>query len=220
MTKRSQNVALPVFAVLTTAALAGCGEQAPPPAVPYASVEQCISAGNDAALCKLAFDKAEEEHVAKAPRFNAADECEKAVDVTRCVPTQVRQPDGSFTTMFLPAMAGYMLGRATAPQVEQPRERGYTGGYIPYGGGGFSSGPIYGSRDYPNRYNDVRTIPTSRTSPSASPGRPSSGTSVFSPTSKQPAITLPSRPANVGTTTVRTQGFGGGGRSFSSSSSS
>lgn len=218
MTKRSKNVTLPVFAVLTTAALAGCGDEPPPPAVPYASVEQCISSGNDAALCKLAFDKAEEEHVAKAPRFNGAAECEKAVDVTRCVPTQVRQPDGSFTTMFLPAMAGYMLGRATAPQNDE--RRGYSGGYLPYGGGGYSSGPIYGSRDYPNRYNDVRTIPSSRTSPSASPGSPSSGTSVFSPSSKQPAITLPSRPANVGTTTVRTQGFGGGGGSFSSSSSS
>lgn len=218
MSKRSGQVTLTIFAAATAAGLAGCGgEQAPPPGVPYASVEQCITAGNNADLCNLAYKKAEEEHLAKAPRFQDKESCEKGVDVTQCVPTQVRNADGSFSNVFLPAMAGYMLGRMTAPQAEQPRDRGYSGGYVPYGGG-YASGPIYGSRDYPNRYNDVRTVPTSRQSTvptTQSPSRPSPSWSAPAP-SRQPSITLPSRPSNVGTTTISRGGFGGSG-GFSSS---
>lgn len=203
MSKRSSQITLTVFAAATAAALAGC-EQAPPPAVPYTSVDQCITAGNNADLCKSAFEAAEKEHLEKAPRYAAAEECEKAVDVTRCVPTQVRQPDGSFTTMFLPAMAGYMLGRM---QGQPEPERRTSGGYVPYGGYGYSAGPIYGSRDYPNRYNDVRSVPTSR---STAPSAPSRTWSAPAP-SRQPSITLPSRPSNVGTTTISRGGFGGSG---------
>lgn len=220
--KRSSSITLTLFA---TATLAACGEEAPPPAPkPFASVQECIVGGNTEDVCKDAFEKAFETHKTTAPRFTAQEDCEKGVDVDKCVKTQVKNSDGSFSDVFLPAMAGYLLGQAMnrPPDPQREETRGYTGGYV--GGRGYTTGPVYNSRTYPGGYRDSynmrSTIPRVGTAarpspPSVGASFPRSTTSVGGYAPSRPSVGLPSRPSNIGTTTISRGGFGGGSRSFS-----
>ena len=213
--KRSTSITLTIFA---SATLAACGDDKPPPPPmkPYATVQECVVAGNTEALCKEAFEKAMETHRATAPKFTDEQSCQRGIDVDRCVKTQVRNPDGSFSDVFLPAMAGYILGQALS-QPRDDRDRvGYSGGY--YGGVPYSTGPVYNSRTYPGGYRDSGNMRTTiLNGPGARPSPPSVPSIGGGLPSTKPSLGLPSsRPSNVGTTTISRGGFGGSGGSFSS----
>ncbi|MFY7959873.1 MAG: DUF1190 domain-containing protein [Elsteraceae bacterium] len=111
--------------------VAGCDET-PPPAPPvFGSVEQCMLAGNAKADCDAAAAKVAEEHVASAPRYTDPKSCEAMHGVGNCEP---RRPPGGVGDVFLPAMAGFMLGQALgggfgAPQPVYRDPRGYS--YLP-----------------------------------------------------------------------------------------
>lgn len=189
--KRSSSVRLTLMsAAVATGGLAACGDADVPKPGNFTTLESCIEAGNSTKACSAARDQALATHETQAPKFASKEECLKGVDVSDCRETRVRQPDGSFSNMFVPAVAGFVLGRVLS---------GGSGGG--FGGGGFSGGygggPFYGSRDYPNQYRDSGNLSNSRTSVPTI-GSPSSGTSV----------TTPSRPPNVGTTTISRGGFG------------
>lgn len=191
--KRSRTVTLTLFSAVTSAGLAAC-DQAPPPPKAFETVQECVAAGNEQAGCQTAFDKASETHVATAPRYPSQEACEGAVDVDRCVRTQVRNNDGSFSDVFIPAMAGYMIGRALN------NDRGS------YGGGGGYASPIYRSRQYPSSFREPGNLTSSGLNRSAPP--------TISRSPSVPTVSAPARPANLGTTTIARGGFGGSGAHF------
>lgn len=144
--KRSRSVRLTLMSAATVSVVAACDSSSgPPPA--YTDIAACVSAGNADATCKASYEEALKEHQEKAPRFTSKDECLKAVDVTDCVETAVRQPDGSTMNMFVPLMAGYMLANA-----------------VQRSGGGYYRGPVYYSRYYGSSYRDLDDMRTARPS--------------------------------------------------------
>lgn len=194
--KRSSSVRLTLMsAAVATGGLVACGDSDVVSPGNYTTLESCISAGNSTKACSAAQEQALTTHAASAPKFTTKEECLKGVDVTDCQETKVRSPEGSLTSMFVPAVAGFVLARA----LQQQRPGG--GYYTSYGGG-----PFYGSRDYPNQYRDSGNLSNSRASVPSVPG--GTGTNV----------TVPSRPPNIGTTTVARSGFGSSA-SFGSSGS-
>jgi len=192
--KRSASIRLTLMGAAAATTLAGCGET--PPAAPpaFSTVQDCVIGGFAESECRSAYEEAFKSHLERAPRFTSRQDCESKVDVDYCVEAPVRGADGSTTNVFVPLMAGYVLGRMMTPPA-QTSGGGYSGG-----SGGFRGGPIYRSRDYPGSYRDGGNLQTSR----------SGGSSVS---------TAPSRPANVNTTTVSRSGFGSSGSSFGGGSS-
>ena len=195
--KRSATIRLTLMSAAAATTLAGCGET--PPAAPpaFTTVQDCVVGGFPEAECRSAYEEAFKSHLDRAPRFTSRNECESKVDVDHCVEAPVRAPDGSTTSVFVPLMAGYLLGRAMAPPPQQTS--GSSGGYVG-GGGGYRGTPIYRSRDYPESFRDGGNLQTSR----------QGGSNVS---------TAPSRPANINTTTVSRSGFGSSGSSFGGGSS-
>lgn len=199
--KRSAAVRLTLMtAAVAAGGLSACGDSDVPKPGNYTTLEACIEAGNSSKACSSARDEAVTAHEARAPRFATKEECLKGIDVTDCQETKVKNQDGSLTSMFIPAVAGFAIARA----IQQQRQGG--GGYYSYYGGS----PFYGSRDYPNQYRDFGNLSTSRTSYT-------SGGAITS-TSNTSVATAPSRPPNINTTTVARSGFGSSA-SFSSGSS-
>ena len=109
----------------------------------------------------------------------------------------MRNADGSTTSMFVPAIAGFLVGQALA---NRQQGGGYGGGYA--GGGG----ALYRSRDYPGQFRDGGNMIGSR----------GAGTGVATTSPSSPTV---SRPQNVNTTTIARGGFGSSSSSFGGSSS-
>ena len=83
----------------------------------------CIThAGNESADCAAMFRQADEEHARNAPKFSDENQC-RNVTGGECRSVS----DGSGNNVFIPLMAGIMMGRALAP----------AGGFV----------PVYGGRD-------------------------------------------------------------------------
>jgi uncharacterized protein YgiB involved in biofilm formation len=179
------------------ATLTACSDS--PTEQSFLTSADCISAGRAQELCQGAYDLALEEHDKTAPKFSSKEECESSVDVSQCVVTRVQRSDGTFSDMFAPAMAGFLIGNAMAK-----REQGSSGSGYYHGGSYYRSGPIYSSRDNPNTYRRSTDISAPK-SPSGTPGIGAWGTSS--------GAAAP-RPPNVGTTTISRQGFGSKGFSF------
>ena len=191
--KRSKSVTL---ALMGSAAvvLAGCGEEPPPPQAVFSGIEQCIRAGNEVETCAAEYKEAVEQHATQAPRFASAQECEVGAD-SQCEPTRVQNADGSWSNVFVPLMAGYMISNAI-------NNMG--------GGRGYRSTPVYNSRAYSGQQRDLSALRGSGAATSAV----ATGASRSVGSTTRPATrALP--PPNVRTTTVSRGGFGGfgGGRS-------
>jgi uncharacterized protein YgiB involved in biofilm formation len=194
--KRSTSLRLTLMSA-AAATLGGCGESTPPAPPAFTTVQDCVLGGFAEAECRNAYEDAFKAHIERAPRFASRQDCEGKVDVDHCVETPVRMPDGTTSNVFVPLMAGYVLGRVLAPPPQQGTGGGGGGGY--YGGSGRGE-PIYRSRDYPGNIRDGGNLTTSR----------QGGGAVSTP---------PSRPANINTTTVSRSGFGSSGGSYGSGSS-
>lgn len=111
--------------------MVGCDEK-PPPAPPvFGSVEQCMLAGNPKADCDAAAAKVASDHLASAPRYTDPKSCEAMHGAGNCEP---RRSSSGLGDVFMPAMAGFMLGQALsggfgAPQPIYRDPRGYS--YLP-----------------------------------------------------------------------------------------
>lgn len=112
MQRRSNRVS----AFLATVAIAplglqvaGCQPADPPPppveAPVYSTLEQCKTAETNDALCDQAFSGARAQQAATAPRFNQKQLCEQQFGVGNCETTRTQNSDGSFSDVFIPAMA-------------------------------------------------------------------------------------------------------------------
>jgi uncharacterized protein YgiB involved in biofilm formation len=186
--KRSSSIRLTLMGAVTAGSLSACDSGITHPGN-FTSVGSCMEAGNSSKACIAAQNAAYSSHEASAPRFATREECLQKIDVTDCVQARIRNPDGTFATMFLPAMAGFMAGQALAQQPQQQSSGGSSGG-----GGGGGGRAFYASRDYPNQYRDAGNLSGSRSG-------------VASP-SQALTTTAPSRPPNVHTTTIARSGFG------------
>jgi len=169
--------------------LAACDPEPAPTSLLFATVEQCVSAGHVQSKCQASYDEALRAHREKAPRFTSQEECLKQIDVDQCVLSEVLNADGTSSWVYLPLMAGFLLGQATAERESSS-------------GGGVGYGALYRSRDYPGSYRGPGDLATSR-----------QGWANGSP------IAAPSRPPNIHTTTISRSGFGSTSYSLGGSSS-
>jgi uncharacterized protein YgiB involved in biofilm formation len=172
----------------------------------FTSVLDCQQAGFPQDRCQAAYNEAFEVHAREVPKFATKEECERGIDIDQCVSTRVPRDDGSFSEVFVPLMAGYIVGNLMANRPGQQQTSPYAGGY----GGAYQSGPIYRSRNYPSGYRDSADLARSRSGASVPTVNP--GSSARPPS-------MPSRPPNVSTTTIARQGFGSSSFSFGGGSS-
>ncbi len=130
---RSRRVSLmTVGGMVVLVGVAGCDEKQPPPPPSFGSVEQCMLAGNVKADCEAAADKVAAEHLTSAPKYADPRSCEAIHGVGNCEP---RRTGSGLGEVFMPAMAGFILGQAlsgggfAAPQPIYRDPRGYA--YLP-----------------------------------------------------------------------------------------
>jgi uncharacterized protein YgiB involved in biofilm formation len=199
--KRSGPIRLTLMGTVAAAALVACDEEPKPPPA-FATIQECVDSGNQETDCQNSYESALKAHEETAPRFSSRDECLRGVDVDRCVETRVRNNDGSFSNVFMPLMAGYIVGNLLNRPQQQPQQQqpGYSGGSSSGGWSGSSTrggAPIYRSRDYPSSYRDAGELRTSRSS--------------------TPGVSAP--PRNVNTTTIARSGFGSTSHSMGGGSS-
>lgn len=91
--------------------------------VAYDDVAQCIAANPDnAAQCESAYDTAREKAINSGPKYRTLADCQAEFGPENCV--EQRGPNGQ--SWIMPAMAGFMLGRA-------------------FDGGGYRSAPLFTS---------------------------------------------------------------------------
>ena len=111
-------------ALTGTLLLAGCGSTQE--AVIFSSAEQCIAENPDSrAECEKAYDNAVAEAKRTAPKYSSQWACELEFGYNQCNQSQ------SNSGWFLPAMGGFLLGRALS------------GGGYDYG----RSSPLFGHRN-------------------------------------------------------------------------
>src|SRR3712207_6251683 len=106
-----------VLIVGTTASqLAACGDSTQVSDVEiFPTVEACATQ-YPAEQCQQAFSQSQAVHLQTAPRFDTLAACQEQFG-NMCQQTAGVQPDGSITSVFIPALAGFMLARALSPGV-------------------------------------------------------------------------------------------------------
>ncbi|MDR3506357.1 MAG: DUF1190 domain-containing protein [Caulobacteraceae bacterium] len=108
----------------------------------YASVADC-AADHDKATCDSAWDASVAEQSQTAPHYAQRSACEAEYGVGRC---EGRQGSGGW--IFMPMMAGFMVGqmmrgRDGRPNSNSPPGAGYSGGGGGGGSGGFTGRPVF-----------------------------------------------------------------------------
>jgi uncharacterized protein YgiB involved in biofilm formation len=111
--KRSRYVALLAMGA-SALALSACGESETPAGV-YTSAEQCMA---DKQFtddeCTKAFETAKKEHEKVAPKYASKADCEADFGAGKCEDSPQKTTTG--TSMFMPLLVGYMLGRTLGGQ--------------------------------------------------------------------------------------------------------
>lgn len=129
--RRSRFVAL---LSMGTAAVALTACDDPTSTTVYESQEQCIESKlYDASECTTQFAKAKQTHLAAAPAYASARECEAEFGPGKCEPAPGAQQAASSGghSLFMPLMMGYMMGslsRGGTAVPPQPLYRGWEGG--------------------------------------------------------------------------------------------
>lgn len=186
----------------------------------YASMDDCLYAGTDAATCKARFEEATEIYKKTAPRFVSLQDCERDFGAGACTPANASpvvlgsgaSPAVESTTAansgsqsyFMPMMMGFMAARMMGGGVQQS----YTASPL-YGCSGAASGA--GGRCY--------TGTTGRTYASAAGSRTvRAPVSEFRSAANRGFSVVP-RGASARSAAVSSRGgFGGSSRSYSGSS--
>jgi uncharacterized protein YgiB involved in biofilm formation len=130
--RRSRFVTL---LTMGTAAIALTACDDPASTAVFETVQQCLDSGMyDSNTCRSQFDQAKQTHVAAAPKFASAEECQATFGPGKCEPApeaQQAQATGSGHSLFMPLMMGYMMGslsRGGAAVPPQPLYRGWENG--------------------------------------------------------------------------------------------
>jgi uncharacterized protein YgiB involved in biofilm formation len=96
--------------------LAAC-DQGPPPDARFVADATACAEADDAASCRAAFADSEVIAATEAPAFTRKEECEAEFGPGNC---EVREAGGS--SVFMPIIMGYMLGRAFRQPVFRGRD--------------------------------------------------------------------------------------------------
>ena len=97
-----------IIAAVVITALAGCSDE-PVDVSSVNSVSDCLVQGlGNEQQCRAAWDQASSEHLKEGPRFEAKEDCSE--EFGQCNRYQVQNDDGSFSDVFIPMMAGMMIG--------------------------------------------------------------------------------------------------------------
>lgn len=196
MSKRRRSTAVS-FTALTFAAgttLAACGQPQPVPDVRapeaspavaaaqaetgFASLEECKAAAPQGVDCEAAWAQARSEHQATAPAFANQQECEAQWGDGQCETTQ-----RNGTSVFIPLLAGFLIGNALSRGFSRPVYRDRYGGYYGggyggrtyYGAGGFGGGAF---RPGPGYSRPTTVAPSRTTTARGGFGRTASGRSI------------------------------------------
>lgn len=105
--KKSKTIRL-VLLGGTSLALAGCDDQPPTDAKFFATLQECTAHYSED-QCRTMVKKAEEQHVAEAPKFNRKEECEAQFGAGHCESREAHTESG-IGGFFMPMMMGYMMG--------------------------------------------------------------------------------------------------------------
>lgn len=109
--KRSKSIAL-IMMSASAVALTACEESRVDAAV-YNSLQQCIDDTKMSNLspdqCKQEFAAANEQHAKVAPKYTSKTDCEADFGAGQCEDAPYRTRSGG--SVFMPLMAGYMMGR-------------------------------------------------------------------------------------------------------------
>ncbi|MBS7810722.1 DUF1190 domain-containing protein [Roseococcus pinisoli] len=144
--RRSRTVTLTILAA-SAVALQACGEDVDSTDFVVADVQACVERYGSSAQteCEQAFQQAQRQHATSAPRFATAEQCREATGEA-CETTVAEQPslgdklqmgEGSRgSSLFMPALAGVMIGRMMADgrgRVTSPVYAGLPPGQCPPG---------------------------------------------------------------------------------------
>ena len=128
---RRRSAAIGLTALSLTGGLVACGEPATDtPMKVYATADACQQSGQDWNTCNTSLQQAQAEHLRTAPQFASREDCRRQTGED-C--DEHAMSDGSHS-VFLPLMAGFMLGQMMGG-------RGFVSHPVYYGqGGGLYSG--------------------------------------------------------------------------------
>ncbi|GGC41245.1 hypothetical protein GCM10011371_30840 [Novosphingobium marinum] len=121
--------------------LSGCGQEPEVTDARFTTVSECTKAGYPSDLCQSSYSAALSEHQQSAPAFQTRDECREEWGENSC--QQVYRPTGS---VFIPALAGFVLGRMAQRD------------YMRYGSANYYGGGYYGTPIYRNRGGGTVTV--------------------------------------------------------------
>lgn len=128
--KRSKTIALVAMGA-SALALNACSE-AQTEAMVFTTIEDCLADGEQSKeSCEAAFGKAKEQHAQVAPKYKNKAECEEDFGSEACETAPYRNNNG--TSVWMPLMMGYMMGRLAAPGAVHPQ-------------------PLYRSKDDPKNF--------------------------------------------------------------------
>lgn len=124
--KKSHSIKLALLGSASMA-LVACGDDSPPDdARFFAERKECAAVYGDAS-CSDAAIKAEETHLAQAPKFSRQEQCEAEFGAGNC---ETRQQVGG-GSYFMPLLMGYMMGNMMGGnRFSQPVYRGRDGGAV------------------------------------------------------------------------------------------
>ena len=133
-----------IMAAFITATLSGCSEPTTPVHA-ISSVDECLAVTGDVVQCREQWKEAQLLHKEVAPQFTSNTACSESFG-DDCQSQRVQNTDGSFTDVFVPMMAGMLIGNMmsnsniasqgrevyntrTQPLYQEKEKRG--GGYVP-----------------------------------------------------------------------------------------
>lgn len=104
--KRSKSVRL--VAMGTGLLLVAACDEAKVDTAMFESLQQCQSLGFEASECKANYENAQAMHVDVAPKYTSRTDCETDFGAEKCEIAPQRTSSGG--SVFMPLMAGYMMG--------------------------------------------------------------------------------------------------------------
>ena len=127
-----------IIAAVVIMALSGCSDE-PVDVSSVTSVSDCLTQGlGNEQQCRAAWDQASQEHLREGPRFEDQNDCSE--EFGQCNRYQVQNDDGSFSDVFIPLMAGMMIGNMMSsvgsshfyhqPLYKRKDQQQYNGGFV------------------------------------------------------------------------------------------
>lgn len=173
----------PLALAVAAATLVGCSSRQE--VVAYDDVAQCVAANPDAAAqCESAYASAREKAINSGPKYRTLADCQAEFGAENCV----RQQGPSGQSWIMPAMAGFMLGRALD-------------------GGGYRSAPLFTSYNRNSPAFGRWTTVDGNSYGSRSNRTFKAGSDAFKP---KPAVTRTMSRGGFGSTVAAKSSWGGG----------